>query len=475
MFKLISYLNANGDSLNPFDCAILRSYLRDQVVVITEAMLEHLNGMSDLYRSGTQLKRLIIIGNRTHLMEGGISEDAEYVSSISKCIIHIAEYHRESLIWLLADNATANKLIWNGTIMEIHLSKNYSKKALGQDVLDQEEALDTSLIVRRDMEFEVISSVRDSNCETKCVRHYLRRNVEELTLLAAMRNIVNAGYQRPNRTGIDTRALFGKQFEYTMIERVDPQTGISSFRLPLLTTKRMFTRGVFAELKWFLSGETDSKILESQGVNIWKGNSSKEFLKSRNLDYDEGVCGPIYGYQWKHWGGVYPNKGGIDQVQQVIDSLQRDPFGRRHIINAWNVGDLDKMSIPPCHMVYQFSVHQEGSGPNKQKYLSLFMYQRSADAFLGIPFNLCSMGMFLIMMAHRVGMKPFKIIHSIADFHIYETHIEQTQLQVQREPFMFPYVRINEEVKPKLEDYNYEDLIIDDYTCHPRIQADMVA
>lgn len=321
------------------------------------------------------------------------------------------------------------------------------------------------------------SSLLYTDDKLKIYHFVVEVNTEELKLLEAMSDIIDNGFKRPNRTGVDTRAVFGKQFEYIMEERIDPNTGHSSFRLPLLTSKKMFTRGVFAELKWFLSGGTDSKLLERKGVNIWKGNTSKEYLESVGLDYDVGETGPIYGFQWRHATAKYIQGKhdytgeGIDQVAQVIESLQNNPYSRRHIINAWAPGDLDKMVLPPCHILYQFFVHQEGD----QKYLSLMMTQRSCDSFLGLPFNLCSLGMFLTLMAHRVGMKPYKIIHSIADMHIYETHIEAASEQVQRKPYPFPYIRIDCNSKERLEDYEFSDIKIEDYFHHDAIKADMVA
>ncbi len=311
------------------------------------------------------------------------------------------------------------------------------------------------------------------------VYHYTKDvNPEESKLLSTMTEIINNGFKRPNRTGVDTRALFGKQFEYKMEELIDPTTGESSFRLPLITTKKMFVRGVFAELKWFLGGHTDSKILERKGVNIWKGNTSREYLDSVGLNhYNVGETGPIYGFQWRHTTAQYIQgkhnyEGeGIDQVAQVIESLTYDPYSRRHIINAWNVGDLDKMVLPPCHVLYMFSVCEI----DNQKYLSLMMTQRSCDTFLGLGFNICSLGIFLTLMAHRVGMKPYKIIHSIADMHIYETHMEAASEQIQRKPYPFPYIKINCAPKQKLEDYEFSDIKIENYFHHNTIKADMVA
>jgi len=601
--------------------------------------------------------------------------------------------------------------------------------------------------------------------------HYKKKNAEELSLLSAMRDIITNGIKRPNRTGTDTRSVFGRMFEYHMEERVDPQTGQLMYRLPLLTTKKMFTRGVFAELKWFLNGRVDSKELEMKGINIWRGNTTKAYLDSHNLsEYNEGETGPIYGFQWRHWGADYiPNKKdyqaeGIDQVSKVIDTLKTDPFSRRHIISGWNVADLDKMCLPPCfvadtmvltkhgyteiqhlldndlvfthlgnwkpiinrqersyegslytithvgnsesicateehpflvkliqlvsfeptkyklsaetqwipakelnpekhvlciplvreeqpvsitiaingelamgqpidyfmvgvyvgkqgnildlqfippgwsilkqftkcpmnsccdiipewvhglpktdltdlikgfefasskhsfahfsiinkqvalslqriyaklgilvrvvskemsytiikinsniqgrcyvddqymylpivssvatqtnqmvynlevaddnsyvveniathncHVLYQFMVHEA----DDQKYLSLMMTQRSCDTFLGLPFNVCSLGMFLFLMAQTVGMKPHKIIHSIADMHIYENHIQAAEEQISRTPYAFPYIqmRANTPSKP-IENYEYSDIQIVNYYSHASIKGDMAA
>lgn len=603
------------------------------------------------------------------------------------------------------------------------------------------------------------------------ILHYRKENAEEMKLLLAMRDIIHHGTQQTNRTGVDTRAVFGRMFEYHMIEKINTQTGESMYRLPLLTTKKMFTRGVFTELKWFLNGRVDSKELEMKGVNIWKGNTSREYLDKTNLTaYDEGETGPIYGFQWRHWGAEYiPNKKdyqaeGIDQVAKVIDTLTNDPFSRRHIISGWNVSDLDQMCLPPCfvagtmvltkygykeiqslldndlvfthlgnwkpiinrqdrvysgqlytithvgssdsisateehpflvktiqiksfepltynlsehtswvmakdlnpekhvlclpimqeekpinvtitvegeltmaqpidyfmvgvyvgkrgsmldlqfippgwsilkqfstcamdiacdmipewvqslsraslrdfilgyefacrksqskyydainksvalalqrvyaklsiptriiadtdtylilkiptdvqgrcyvdsqymympiativsekteqpvfnlevaddnsyvvenvathncHMLYQFMVHETDG----QKYLSLMMTQRSCDTFLGLPFNICSLGMFLFLMARTVGMKPYKIIHSIADMHIYETHVDAAESQIARTPYAFPYIQMREgtPVKP-IESYEYSDIEIVDYFSHGPLSGSMVA
>ena len=453
---------------------------------MTQQMFELINGLSSIHQFRILVSQIVVIGNSQSTLESGIIQNKSvlYVEDIHACIKHLSSKFTDQSWWFIGDYNTANDLIWKGLIMDVYLSKSYALLhssewyKLDQYALPPNEIFNKTLVDDPSSDFELISTTRSDESQHRTIRHYIRRNVEESNILCAMNQIIHQGFKRPNRTGVDTRSLFGKQFEYKMVERINPNTGKSSYRLPLLTTKRMFVRGVFEELKWFLHGGTDSKTLEDKGVNIWKGNSSREFLDaSGKTDYEEGECGPIYGFQWKHWGakwsqGKHDYTGeGIDQIQQVIDSLQTDPFSRRHIVSAWNVEDINEMCLAPCHVLYQFLVHEEEG----QKYLTLSMYQRSNDVFLGLPFNICSLGLFLTMMAHRVNMKPFKIIHSIADFHIYENHIEAVSKQLTREPCMFPYITINCDPKEQLEDYEFKDIEIQNYFHHNGIKADMVA
>lgn len=486
MFKFAAFIRSDGVSINPFACKQLCYYIRNGVIVSTQSMFELTTGFSILkMNGGVSVSKIVVIGDETTSMESGLNtSNVVFIENIRSCIKYLSENFNNREWWFVGDNETANNLIWKGLIMDVHLSKSYSRvnssewNSLDPYVLNQTEMLDKTLLDHPNMEFELVSTTRMDLSMSKTIRHYMRRNIEESNLLAAMNQIITQGFKRPNRTGIDTRSLFGKQFEYNMIERTDPETGKSSFRLPLITTKKMFIRGVFGELKWFLGGGTNSKDLEKNKINIWKGNTTREYLDSiGHADYNEGETGPIYGFQWRHAGAKYIQGKhdyageGVDQVAQVIHSLQTDPFSRRHIINSWNVQDLDEMCLPPCHVLYQFMVHED----QEQKYLSLMMYQRSCDTFLGLPFNICSLGMFLTMMAHRVNMKPFKIIHSIADMHIYENHIEQASTQIQREPCMFPYIRIDCDPKEKLEDYNFKDIVVEDYYHHTPIAAEMAA
>ena len=480
MFKLAVLLRSDGSSVDPFACQHLSSYLRNGIIITTQKMFELSSGFK---AAKINIDQLVVIGHNSCILGIGLNVNgkAEFVKDIKAGIRYLSKKHSNREWWFVVDNETANDFILKGLVMDVHLTKSYGKfnspewKLHEPHKIDQYQVFNKTLLDRSDLEFSLVSEVNIG--DTGIIKHYIRRNREESSLLAAMSEIITNGFSRPNRTGINTRSLFGKQFEYRMVERVD-STGQCSYRIPLLTTKKMFVRGVFGELKWFLNGQTDSKILENERINIWKGNSSRAFLDANGKsDYPEGECGPIYGFQWRHFGAAWDKSKkdyageGIDQVSQVIESLQNDPYSRRHIISGWNVSDLKKMCLVPCHVLYQFLVHEEAG----QKYLTLMMSQRSCDVLLGLPFNICSLGLFLLMMSHRVGMKPYKIIHSVSDFHLYETHIEAAATQIKREPCMFPYIHFGCDPKDKLEDYNFEDMIVEDYYSHEKISADMVA
>lgn len=462
MFSSAIFINNVGLTLNPFGCEIIRSYIREEVMTMSvqQFMLSR--------EFIPQCRQLVLIG--TNIFGDQFTDNVIFVKDLQAAIKHLSATYADRTWWFIGDNADINSLIKQGLIMNVYLSKICPSEE-HWSISIQDEQFDSLILYESD--FDLISTTGIHTLKT--TRHFRRQNVEELTLLNAMKEVITNGFRRPNRTGIDTRALFGKQFEYTMVERIDPITKKSSYRFPLLTTKKMFVRGVFAELKWFLSGGTNSKELESQGVNIWKGNSSREYLDSIGLQhFEDGECGKIYGHQWRNWGGDIRRAGtGIDQVRNVIDSLKNDPFGRRHIINGWNVADIanKELSLPPCHILYVFMVREKDG----QKYLSLMMTQRSCDVFLGLPFNIVSCSMFLLIMAHQVNMKPDRFIHSIADFHLYESHIDAATLQIQRNPCAFPYISINGDQKDDPKDYDYSDIEITDYHSYPSIRVDMIA
>ncbi|KAB2869345.1 MAG: thymidylate synthase [Bacteroidales bacterium] len=256
--------------------------------------------------------------------------------------------------------------------------------------------------------------------------------------LELLDHILKNGVEKTDRTGTGTISVFGHQM------RFDLEKGF-----PLLTTKKLHLKSIIYELLWFLNGETNVKSLNVNGVTIWD-----EWAKP------DGELGPIYGYQWRSW----PAADGkhIDQITQVVNSLTKSPDSRRHLVCAWNVGDIDKMALPPCHVLFQFYV---ANGK-----LSCQLYQRSADVFLGVPFNIASYALLTMMMAQVCGLKPGEFVHTLGDTHIYLNHIEQVKLQLTREPRPLPKMIINPDVK-SIFDFKFEDFKLEGYDPHPHIKG----
>jgi thymidylate synthase len=292
----------------------------------------------------------------------------------------------------------------------------------------------------------------------------MSQNNDEQCYLNLMQQILDTQFNdvRTNRTDITTLSIFGPQLEFDL-----------KLGFPLLTTKRVFFRGMFEELMWFIRGETNNNILTDKNVHIWDGNASPEFMKRRGLEhYPPGELGPIYGYSWRHFGGNYnpnnlnhQNEGGVDQLANVIHLLKNDPFSRRIILLGWNPSVLDQVALPPCHMMCQFYVSQQNE-------LSCKLYLRSNDLFLGAPFNIASYSLLTHMLAHICNLKVGKLIYTIGDAHIYSNHIEQVKEQLSRSPRPFPTLKIVKEVN-SIEEFTLEHFQIDNYDPHPTIKAPM--
>ncbi|MBD5251617.1 MAG: thymidylate synthase [Bacteroides sp.] len=254
--------------------------------------------------------------------------------------------------------------------------------------------------------------------------------------LDLLSHIMAHGTDRGDRTGTGTRSIFGHQMRFDLSEG-----------FPLLTTKKLHLKSIIYELLWFLRGDTNVKYLQEHGVRIWN-----EWARP------DGDLGHIYGYQWRSWPDY---KGGhIDQINEVIRTIRENPESRRILVSAWNVADLNDMALPPCHILFQFYV-ADGR-------LSLQLYQRSADCFLGVPFNIASYALLLMMVAQVTGLKPGEFIHTLGDTHIYHNHFDQVKLQLSREPRPLPRMTLNPDVK-RLEDFTYEDFTLTDYDPHPHI------
>lgn len=241
-------------------------------------------------------------------------------------------------------------------------------------------------------------------------------------------------------------------------------------QFPLLTTKRVFWRAVAEELLWFIKGSTDAKILQEKNINIWNGNSTREFLDASGFDREVGDLGPVYGFQWRHFGAEYKDcrsdysKKGIDQLKDVIERIKTNPNDRRIIMTAWNPSDIPNMALPPCHCLVQFYV---ANGE-----LSCQLYQRSADMGLGVPFNIASYALLTYMIAHVTNLKPGDFIHTLGDAHVYLNHVEPLKEQLKRSPRPFPKLNIKRQISD-IDDFRFEDLEIVEYDPYPTIKMEM--
>ena len=258
--------------------------------------------------------------------------------------------------------------------------------------------------------------------------------------LDLLQHVLNKGTRKQDRTGTGTISVFGYQM------RFDLEKGF-----PLLTTKKLHLRSIIHELLWFISGETNIKYLVDRGVSIWNEWADKD-----------GNLGPVYGYQWRSWPASDGRK--IDQLKEVINNIKSSPGSRRLIVSVWNVGEIEKMALPPCHVLFQFYV-ADGR-------LSCQLYQRSCDIFLGVPFNIASYALLTMMVAHVTDLKPGEFIHTLGDAHIYLNHIEQVKLQLTREPYPLPQMDINPSVTD-IFNFKYEDFTLVNYIAHPHIKGEI--
>ncbi len=256
--------------------------------------------------------------------------------------------------------------------------------------------------------------------------------------LKLLQDVLNYGVDREDRTGTGTKSLFGYQMRFDL-----------SQGFPLITTKKVHLKSIIYELLWFLQGDTNIQYLNEHQVSIWDEWAD-----------EKGDLGPIYGHQWRSW--LTPEGETIDQIKQVVEQIQQDPFSRRLVVSAWNVGALSKMALPPCHALFQFYVSD-----NK---LSCQLYQRSGDIFLGVPFNIASYSLLTMMIAQVCGLEAGEFIHTLGDAHLYNNHLEQAKLQLTRTPNPLPTLRINPAIKD-IFSFQYEDFTLENYLPHPPIKA----
>ncbi|KAI6650665.1 Thymidylate synthase [Oopsacas minuta] len=286
-------------------------------------------------------------------------------------------------------------------------------------------------------------------------------DTDEYEYLNLVQKILITGKKKPDRTGVGVVSLFGAQMRYNLREE----------RIPLLTTKKVFWRGIVEELLWFIKGSTNSRLLSEKKVGIWDANGSREFLDKQGfVDREEGDLGPVYGFQWRHFGAKYIdmhadyNGKGIDQLKQIIHTIKTNPDDRRIILCAWNPCDIPQMVLPPCHLLAQFYVC-DGE-------LSCQMYQRSADMGLGVPFNIASYSLLTHMIAHVCKLKTGDFVHTLGDAHIYLNHIDPLKEQIIRKPNTVPRLKIIREVE-NMEDFVFSDFLLENYDHHPPIAMKM--
>jgi thymidylate synthase len=258
--------------------------------------------------------------------------------------------------------------------------------------------------------------------------------------LDLLRTVRDTGVKRSDRTGVGTLGIFGYQMRFDLADG-----------FPLLTTKKLHVKSIIHELLWFLSGDTNVRYLRENGVRIWDEWAD-----------ENGDLGPVYGKQWRSW--LAPDGGGIDQISQLIAGLKRDPYSRRHIVTAWNPAEIGEMALPPCHCLFQFHVAEDK--------LSCQLYQRSADIFLGVPFNIASYALLTMMVAQVTRLQPGEFIHTFGDAHLYLNHLEQAERQLAREPLPLPRLIINPDVG-SIFDFVYDDFRLEGYEAHPHIKAEV--
>jgi thymidylate synthase len=276
------------------------------------------------------------------------------------------------------------------------------------------------------------------------------------TYLNLMQHVLDHGHVKTDRTGTGTRSVFGWQMRFDLEEG-----------FPVLTTKKLHLRSIIHELLWFLQGSTNIAYLKENGVSIWDDWAD-----------ESGELGPVYGKQWRRWETVVPGKEGtpptirtIDQITQLVEGLKNNPDSRRHLVCAWNPGEVDQMALPPCHALFQFYVAPPAPGDADQRpRLSCQLYQRSADIFLGVPFNIASYALLTLMIAQVCNYRPGEFIHTLGDAHLYSNHLEQAKLQLSRDIRKLPVMRINPAVKD-LFAFRFEDFTLEDYEPHPHIPA----
>ena len=417
-------------------------------------------------------KRINIIITKNHKNEIKNLENVYVFSSIEDIMEYKSNKNIESLPKLF---------IIGGTQIYEYINNNYNNKInkVYHTIVNDDTEFDTSVKFNYNLEnFNLISEIKkNSNGKVLLENNtYIIKNIEysfniyqnkniiinseEQQYLNIMKNIIENNNTKQGRNG-EVISEFGQKMDFDLTKG-----------FPLITTKKVGWKTVLRELIWFINGSTDNKKLKEKNVKIWNANASKEFLESRGLNYEEDDLGPVYGFQWRHFGAEYIdcntnyNGKGTDQLMYIINEIKSNPNSRRLILNSWNAADIDKMALPPCHVMVQFNI--DG------KYIDAQLYQRSGDMFLGVPFNISSYSFLLCIIGHLTNYIPRKFIHIIGDAHIYNEHIEAVTTQLKRTPDKFPNIEISKNLKD-INDIKEEYFSINNYNYQSVIKAPMIA
>lgn len=454
-------------TLNPYYFSTLSKQIRDSIVVMDKILWECYEAAhKNTYET-----------NNVHVV---VYEDLQAIPNSTNAIF-IHKNHLDTFIDAQIKNVY---IIGGATLFERYMGKAAKVYATIIDSSSHTSLANTNnnaprfpinnfnrYVIEDAFDETPISSVGDNVTVLRRVTYKFspRSPHGEYSYLALITNILSQNTTRPDRTHVGTYSVFGPQLRFDI-----------STCIPLLTTKFVTYKTILKELLFFLKGETDSHKLEAEKVTIWKGNTSREFLDKRGLShYREGLMGPMYGCNWRHFGGRYnaqtgTSHGGFDQLHHLLQGLREDPYSRRHMITTFDPSTVSQCVLAPCHgIVTQFYV-DEGVTPTHEKTLSCHVYCRSSDIFLGLPFNIASYAILTYIIAAKCDMTPKDLIITMGDAHIYTNHIQQVQEQLARPPLPFPILEVSEQVKDKpFEELNIDDFALKGYLHHPSIHAPM--
>jgi dihydrofolate reductase/thymidylate synthase len=416
--------------------------------------------------------RMNLILTRNHQEEITESETVKVFSELDDCLSWCEQNQTGKIFVIGGESIYQQCLMYKDQINIIYLTQfveDYRCSRKNTKIFPKEILKDTDLICETILDLSDCEVYSGGNyIKEKMKIHFqtyqskIHQNRGEYQYLKMLTKIKEEGLLITTRNG-NTKSLFGEKMEFDMKDG-----------FPLLTTKKMGYKTILRELLWFIRGSTSNQELQDRNVHIWDKNSTREFLDSRSLDYEEGDLGPVYGFQWRHSGAEYIDSTtdysglGVDQLQNVIELIKTDPHSRRIIMNSWNPKDLDKMALPPCHVMCQFNVNSRLNTLNCQ------LYQRSGDMFLGVPFNIASYSFLLHILSKITGYIPGKLIHILGDTHIYEEHFDAVNEQLLNIPYSFPELELSDELRD-IDSLDESMFTIKNYKSYEKITAPMIA